>query len=99
MLDYEYLNDSVSKEAFLQNWKNLKPDDPAFWAYIGEFYLEEKEFDKALPWLKKSFEFNSDVPDNVLRLASLYYQRGELDKAFLPRCARPKSFSAEELAD
>lgn len=68
-----YLSKQTEALKSLLDSRKLNPDNFDVNFYLGKALVEQKEFDKAIPLLKKAITINNDVPECYATIGKAYY--------------------------
>ena len=68
-----YLSKQPEALKSLLESRKLNPDNFDVNFYLGKALVEQKEFDKAIPLLKKAITINNDVPECYATIGKAYY--------------------------
>ncbi|MGH9679155.1 MAG: tetratricopeptide repeat protein [Candidatus Acidiferrales bacterium] len=78
---YTQIHDLANAEQAYRNAVQAQPDDLNHRRGLAQTLLDEQKFPEALEQYQRLTQMDSDDPDNYLRLAEIYKQTGQLDKA------------------
>ncbi len=68
-------------EALLKKAIELSPDNVVLYRSLGEYYMKQGKFDKAIFYLKEAVKRGTVDPDPYFFLGALYDQQGDVDAA------------------
>ncbi len=73
--------DLETAEALMEGIKSVAMQDPRWWGYLGDQFLDAERLDDAADCFESALECGSDDPEIALRMAHLALERDDLESA------------------